>query len=516
MCCLILTCVGKAQITHTPPGFTLTTTTGNPPLHNSNATPPPTPYALFVLETGDGYFITDMNSPHYYQTSGMHPLVLSLSGRYEIIRNPKAGAAKIYIPASNLFTPQSNLETANGERIRITPAATDILPDEEMLYIITYKLPLGASNAKVYFFYNQPEVSGMVPVSDETLIPGNTILFPTTPPYDVQRVRTYFGEQLDHTIPPANVSVPGILSSQYEDLLDFTLGSPPSLERNIFVTLKSKEKLTQQDTLQFRAALVYTDSTREVKYHIATLAMTTTTTPHDPNYITGTPRCLVKATGTKRVNYKLHFQNNGDGAAYKLNINVDLDPRLTEAAEKLTKDSFRLIIGKKNISDFTYTREGSRLTFGIELRSGSNIDSSLSSNKVEHASINMLTMGDIYFGLDVPVEEEADFFAVASIIFHAEDTRAMGAVNTDTSFVFVRTKCNESLLPVTERLPAVNNGGGNNGNDNGGDQGGTGRCVTLLWICWWWWVIIFTAVFVGLVFLLARRRNKSRKEPTGK
>ncbi len=518
----------QAQITNSPSNqFSLSTILGNPPLFqaatgNNPSSIAPVPSSAFFFEYGDGYFTSDINSTHnYYSPVGATKTsLLSLSGRYDTMKPPPAFAKYITTDAGNTGGSASQSILTPGKSIGIMPIANSINRRDEMVFVLTYKLPAGATNGKIIFYYNQPNATFFSSINNLSMM---TVGVNDATPNSIPRIRTHFGETWGGNITTTPSFVTGMLSDSYSNGLAWSLNTNMSenLERNIFITLPTLDNFTNQLDGKIEAVIIYNqaDSTKGIKpgkdtykFDLVSISLPFSENPHDPNYISVTPKCIKVGSGLTKVNYRVHFQNEGGGPAHRLLVKISMDSTLKEYTNRLNENSFKIKIANKFTTDFTLTKSITEnvLSFDIKLINPDNPDSSLSCNKVSMWHCNPLTMGDIYFSLDIPHDKEADLGAFASIVFHNGGKLAMEPVITAPDTLFIRNECIGSLFPLIKRLPikADSIPGGKKIDppcincDN---------CKTILSLCWWWWLIII-AVALLIALFIARQKNKKKKE----
>lgn len=483
--------------------FNVTTTPGNRPLlqrsiNNSPGSISTTPSSAFILEYGDGYFTSDTSSIHYYKNSRTKTAVLTLSGRYDTIKPPQIFAMVIKNAPVNQsgFYYQQLLST--GDVINVTPIASDLNVRDEMLFIITYRKPIGITQGTITFFYNQTEASVF------NVIDTASVILPTVDNggVPIKRIRWHSTESWAGTGASGSRNVNG---NSYSNALVWNINPlyDSSAEHNIFVSLRTKDNFPKQNKTHVEAIFQYTKEADTVnaipaitESKFSSRTLTASLDPHDPNYITTFPKCIVKGTEKTKVNYLIHFQNEGDGAAYKLEIDVKMDRRLKDALLLLDSNSFNVTVGNKEITTLNlhhYRLSEDSFRLRIDLGAGMS-DSSLSSNKVPVWFCNSLTMGDVSFDLSVPDTAEADLAAMASIIFYNGNKSGMKAVNTKPDTLFIREPCNDNLFPRITPLSA-------------GPTACTTCCKTFLSLCWWWWIVIGAGVVLVTLLIIKRRKK---------
>jgi hypothetical protein len=483
--------------------FTLKAPTGYPELFvKPNNTSPENPQSTtgkiasaFLFEYGDGYFTSGIETVHAYSQPGGYNTVLTLSGRYDTLKPPQSFSSFVTV-TNPVGTPTPNL-LLPGETIRITPIATELNANEEMHFIITYKMPANAYSGTILFFYNEAAFNALESVDNTTVTSDNS----------TKRVRyNFMGQQWNteffNDLTKVKNKFPSLRlkGNDYKNILAFTVNVNDSLtERNIFLTLKTKNNITQLNSGYFEAVLINSQDLPGfgIQNSVAAtyaLEMLATADPHDPNFVEATPKCIVKGSGITPVKYHIHFQNEGNGAAHKLQIAIIADPVIIKQINSKPGSDFLIKVGNKPITVFEKRQDNDGIIFNIEFDNDRNrqIDTSLYSNKVPCWYSNPLTMGDIYFTINIPNTEVQDFTTSASIIFYNKDSQAMKPVLTKQSLVGVRDSCNENILPPFRPLPPPNP-----------------CCCNFLGLCWWWWILIVAGIGL-LLWLILRRKNDNQ------
>ena len=464
--------------------------------------------SYYILETGDGGFFADLNSSPSYIYNNLRggtnttAALLTLSGRYDTIKPPPIFAKTI---SSSNSTANLTLPTrlSGSQKIKITPIANELNANDEMLYVLTYRVPENAINAKIVLIYKSPEFDVFENCDNTSTIavtadPGASI-------DNVNRLRTYFGEKSFSNAPMVSIinSTPGSASilensnnaSCLSWVWDENDQSKKYLEHNIFISLKTKDNLPVNTTGYIEAALLYTTSangkTGNGYNNKSTTSLLTLVSgnPHDPNYIIAAPRCIVKqpAGSSKKIDYHIHFQNEGNAEAHDIIVTVFMDQRLKDKIARLNNQSFSVKAGiglLRPAIEFKDNEDGSfNLTLKIQ-------DSTLASNRVQDWFVNPVTMGDISFKLEVPIDVEADFIAKAGIVFTSALGTKMAPVYTNPDTLFIRSECSGMTYPRPKPLPDPSH-----------------NCKKLGPLCWYWWV----AIGVGVLFLIWLIRKRSRR-----
>lgn len=524
----------NAQISNLPSNqFTLSEIPGNNKLIESAIGTDPgriekKPSCAFIFEYGDGYFTTQKNSTHYYADNLRKDLLLSLSGRYDTTTPPPRFARSITPDATNMSSSQPSQSILNtNETIKVTPIATTLNVKDEMVFIVTYKIPVDVTNAKIIFYYNQNNNIFFNPILTENspmevIVGSRDAVTPKT----INRIRTHFGENNFSTNPSIySIAKNSMLNTTYSNAISYDININRAMyeERNIFISLKTADNFTNQANGDVEAVLVYSqpntrnENQKQIseynQFAVSSLSMPFFANPHDPNYISVMPKCLLTGNGLTKIHYKIHFQNEGGGTAHKLFIKVNLDSSLKDYVKDLTAASFKINVGNEPITTFIFNKGTSENSLMFEITPsviGGKLDSSLSSNKVPVWFSNPLTMGDIYFSLNIPHIKEADLGAFAAIRFFNGRGDSMPDVITNTDTLFIRKVCNGKLFPLIKALADTTTKAPLKPTTKYKDINlKSDQCYKILGLCWWWWIVILLALLLSW-FIISKNRKKEK------
>lgn len=479
------------------------------------------PRSKFIFETGNGYFYSTVDPSHTYPSALPYKTVLSLSGLYDTIKPPPLFLRTVN-PGISSTTPTKHPAPflLTGEFIRITPIASELNANDEMLYIITYQVPIGADKAKIIFFYNHQNFEVFEPIDNNSTV-NNSYVGTSSDPSQISRIRTYFNEAWvganDATLANKVNSLPnghGLLSSANKNPLNLSWiwdinENRNYEEHNIFITIPTKHNLPDQAFGYVEAALLYHKSENTIDTvekgikkasslpdynyrEVSSINTSVSLDPHDPNYIRAMPGCIKKEPGTKEVEYKIHFQNEGAGNAFDLHIDAFFDKKLKAALAELDSNSFKIYIANKLLGDVDFGNLTiTKNSFSVDIKlGGDGKKMTLHNNKVPFWFCNPLTMGDIYFKLKVPIDNEADFAAYADITFYNRADSGMAPVRTAVDTLHIRDSCNGTIFPRIKPLPE-------------------NCCKKLGPLCWYWWVAIGLITII-IIWAFARKKKTGK------
>lgn len=407
-----------------------------------NQTSNKSPGIFCIFEYGDGRYTTSTADQYSFQQVPSHSF-LTLSYRY--VKPPRPGKPQTAARAfGNInFSPNAppQQELANGQFLRIIPSAPTINADDTMVFILTYKLPEGFEKGTLLFFYNDLNMLAFKSIHDGSDFSSEGM------GTNVKNVRHHHNEIYDPAI-PLNYNLASLGRSYQTDWLGWKVAGNSGLERNIFITLITRDSTSINPLKSGTIDAVLIPDNKRLPVQQTTLNITASNDPHDPNYMVSQPRCtyLGKAKQTQGVRYQIHFQNEGAGSAYRLKVRAFMPKALN-----LNPQNLQVIIGGHFRPDIIpiVDNVAKTIEFNILKPAGYGIDSTLASAKVPAWQINPLTMGDIYFDQEIPIDQEADLVSYAKVTFYNADDTPMEDVVTQKDILKIRDcrDCGRSLKP---------------------------------------------------------------------
>lgn len=307
-----------------------------PPL-NQMAGAPKAFYTYF-WEFGDGHYSFSKNPTHQYNKKGAHTARLWATNNYDNGKPPTSipkiiDIMKSYDQATIIDSPFNEQEDLMIKRNR------EPLPDQELVIITSYKNRLDyTSSGKLYLFYNDVRFKN-----------NNFIL---------QDTRTHYGEKIRATdviasqLPEndSNTFLATTLTSsfiskrivqdstkrknlpltleeskkQYRDyqVIEF-YDLKPGEERSFFRTLKTTPEMIKDTSAVVTLRSIYVP---DINYDDHTVKETEMeiVTSHDPNKMSSNGWLMnYRFARFKRLQFKVRFQNNGEGPANTIRLEVD-------------------------------------------------------------------------------------------------------------------------------------------------------------------------------------------------
>ncbi len=301
------------------------------------------PFYTYLWDFGDGHFSTDESPQHIYRSQGMYDVRLYATNNYDFGPRPPRPKKPVKVKENVLVNnqPASTAErgffSANG--IFQLSKNADALPGEDMVVVAGIKTPV-SGKGKIILLTNE-KVYGP---------PGFLYRGQTT--YNGEKVLEK--DALD--MQPLWASVHKVIITQsgspdYGNRQDrvFTTEEAVGYFSNLYSSYKTVtayEVLTQADTAQF--SLINLDITEQMlKDTNALITVTGIYVPehgttvvhqldipivasHDPNKMSLKQARLAYRTTNrkKKLKYKVQFQNDGEGDAKNIKLEVRLPPNM--------------------------------------------------------------------------------------------------------------------------------------------------------------------------------------------
>jgi len=299
-----------------------------------------TPRHEFYFEFGDGrYLKSDKNEVQYgYENGGNYDVLFKSIRIYDggddpdelkkvTVNNVQAynsSNTRILIPHAKM-----NRDTLD---INIDIPYNQIRGGDENVIILSVKKPTIADtiNGSLYLFYNKKNRERIVDNPKGNSGTSNTlpnIQFETFY-FDGNNNRTYSNPNIlfNNNGNTNNMSTDlGSYNSLKDDFSNFFKFNVDTLsnsdQQNIFINLSAKNNLPDMAQLEIVGLLIDDNNS---KYIYRKLQLTYGKA-YDPNSLLVSPLCLnCDKVATTSLNYRVNFQNNGDGSAVNIKVKIKL------------------------------------------------------------------------------------------------------------------------------------------------------------------------------------------------
>ncbi|AEE51287.1 pkd domain containing protein [Haliscomenobacter hydrossis DSM 1100] len=303
----------------------------------------PLPYYDYYWEFGDGAYSFDKTPQHTYTRNGSFDAQLWATGKYDKGKSPKTRPKRTEVSnqASHLASNIPGFPVAPREKTLNLRAVRNPRPGEEIVLIATYaNLDEDLQSGELHLFYNQREYR--------------------QPHFSFVAARTHYGETEgagpDIGFTPgfstADHLWAGLDAGTYANWLSALPAAPNQLiqqsltqysqqktwrfsnlkrgeKRNLFVSLQATEEMLADTNAIITVEGLYLGEdgkTAKVTLEMEILAS------HDPNNIAvSNKRISFRSVKGKDLDYKVNFQNNGEGPASTIQLTTGV-PRGLEAS----------------------------------------------------------------------------------------------------------------------------------------------------------------------------------------
>ncbi len=314
-----------------------------PPLQQIAGAPPA--YYDYYWEFGDGSFSFEQSPNHFYPSSGEYEVQMIATGKYDNGKAPRRRRRRATIDTTVVVAsvePEINVLQNEWDAIGLK-AVRSARPEEELTCILSYQNNLSISqNGRLYFFYNEKRY-------DQAH-------------FTFSEARTHYGEEMEQTeeetlgllAPESGASYDywagageginyrqiAIPEEDGQSLLDDAKikyrnhrswrfqGINPGEARNLFISLDATpEMLADTNAMITLEALYLTDDGQVADLFTLELEIVAS---HDPNVmLVSDTRMGFRGVKRKALNYKVRFQNDGEGPASKIEVSCDVPKGLS-------------------------------------------------------------------------------------------------------------------------------------------------------------------------------------------
>lgn len=322
------------------------------PLLNQIAGAPEAFYTYF-WEFGDGHYSFKESPSHTYKEKGEYTAELWLTNNYDNGKPPPSRPEKIGI--NQLSHPADSAHETTMQGGFAMQKTREPVPSEELVVIMSYKnTNTYTADGKLYLYFNEDQYK------------ANN--------FELLEIRTYHGEMTVEEEPvfsasllPENVNnflqasnatdrslfkmpFPND-SSERKDLnktrqesgyifrdkrtLEF-YNMQPGEQRNLFFIMQTTPEMLQDTSAIINIRGVFVPDKNFDNHKVEDLEMEITTS-HDPNKMAvNNTRVNYRFFPGKRLNYKVRFQNNGEGPAKTIRLEIDVPPTFDKYSLEVT------------------------------------------------------------------------------------------------------------------------------------------------------------------------------------
>jgi len=313
----------------------------------------PKAFYTHFWEFGDGHYSTDVNPKHTYKNKGEYTARLAATNNYDDGPPPTSRPKKIIITdvSSADFDDENEhlIEKHHGFRLLNNREPS---PNQEMQLVISYANSRDyTTQGKLYVFFNEKkfknnnfnlldtrayhgeiEKKETLDLTYQKSIPYKELVLTT----GIQTISNQFVEETD-TIVKHNL--PATLKEAKETYHNYSVWEFDNLQanekRNLFLTFKTTPEMLKDTTAVISIRSVFVPEKANDAHQVRTKEMEIVTS-HDPNKMAVyNTKVNYRFMRFKRLKYKVRFQNNGEGPASLIKLNVDVPKMLDKSTLKV-------------------------------------------------------------------------------------------------------------------------------------------------------------------------------------
>jgi hypothetical protein len=312
----------------------------------------PKAFYTYYWEFGDGDYSFQEEPEHLYKNKGNYKAQLSVTNNYDDGKPPTTRPKDVAIIEGILDTSVNEnhqlLTAYNGFRLQTN---RDPIPEEEMQLVLSYanekEYP---TSGKVYLFFNEKKYktknfeltdirlyNNEQEVSEEIIADNNRYiskneLIQTTGISTLLNEKLIVTDTLKQNLPLTLEEA----KAYYQDVKVYNFDEMQSNEeRNMFFTLKTTPEMLKDTSAVISIRSIYVPERGNDSHKVLTKEMEIVTS-HDPNKMAVyDTRLNYRLVRFKSLKYKVRFQNDGEGPARLIKLNVDIPKMLDKSTLKV-------------------------------------------------------------------------------------------------------------------------------------------------------------------------------------
>jgi PKD repeat protein len=312
----------------------------------------PKAFYTYYWEFGDGDYSFKKSPKHTYKKKGTYKTRLSVTNNYDDGKPPTTRPKEVAINETSFDTSENethNLLTAhNGFRLQTN---RDPVPNEAIQLVLSYgNTKQYPTNGKVYVFFNEKKYKSKNFDLVDVRLHHNENEMPSEIIADNKKyiskdefiqstgVSTFINEQLivndtlKHNLPLSLEEA----KKDYQDVKIYDVNDvQTNEERNMFFSFKTTPEMLKDTSAVISIRSIYVPERGNDSHQIRTKEMEIVTS-HDPNKMAVyDTRLNYRLVRFKRLKYKVRFQNDGEGPARLIKLNVDIPKMLDKSSLKV-------------------------------------------------------------------------------------------------------------------------------------------------------------------------------------
>lgn len=312
----------------------------------------PKAFYTYYWEFGDGNYSFEEKPKYTYKNKGTYKAQLSVTNNYDDGKPPTTRPKDVAINEANFDTSENEnhylISAHNGFRLQTN---RDPVPEEEMQFVLSYgNTKEYPTNGKVYVFFNEKkykaknfdlvdvrlhhnenEIASEIVADNERYISKDEFIKTTG-------ISTFIDEKLIVT-DTLRQNLPLTLEeakAYYQDIKIYDFDDLEAKEeRSMFFSFKTTPEMLKDTSAVISIRSIYVPERGNDSHKVLTKEMEIVTS-HDPNKMAVYDTYLnYRLVRFKRLKYKVRFQNDGEGPARLIKLNVDIPEMLDKSTLKV-------------------------------------------------------------------------------------------------------------------------------------------------------------------------------------
>jgi PKD repeat protein len=308
----------------------------------------PKAFYTYFWEFGDGNYSKKEKPQHTYKNKGTYKTRLSVTNNYDDGKPPTTRPIEVSI-IENSFNTENNendqlIAAFDGFRLQTN---RDPVPNEEIELVLSYgNDKTYPTSGKIYVFFNEKkykaknfELLDVRLYHNENEVAENTIIADTyiekNKLIQSTGISTFLNENL-FLADTLHQNLPLSISKAKDYYHNFKLFDFDNLqaneERNMFFTFKTTPEMLKDTSAVITIRSIYVPERGGDAHKVRTKEMEIVTS-HDPNKMAVyDTRLNYRLVRFKRLKYKVQFQNDGEGPASLIKLNVTVPEMLDKSS----------------------------------------------------------------------------------------------------------------------------------------------------------------------------------------
>ncbi|MEP0262570.1 PKD domain-containing protein [Dokdonia sp.] len=307
----------------------------------------PKAFYTYYWEMGDGNYSFEKEPQHKYKKEGAYEVKLWSTNNYDNGKPPASRPKKVVISDAtdeeasvddNAFAKAPSKFKPNEDLLVLTNR--DPLPDQEMVLITSYKNTKDyTTNGKLYLFYNDKSFKNEnFKLTDtrlhhkEEIVQNQDFVHNSGIDFSQEYLASTFPSELrENTLVVQDSTKKTNLPLTLEESRALYLNSQiiefkdmqPGEERNIFRTLETTPEMIKDTSAIVTLRSVYVPDENYENHTVKDTELEIVTS-HDPNKMSSNGSLMnYRLVRFKRLKFKVKFQNDGEGPANTIRLEVD-------------------------------------------------------------------------------------------------------------------------------------------------------------------------------------------------